>query len=83
MRNVNEIKTAAIKRDLAAGIEDLERGRYHVFDDTSLMLLSEDIARSGRERLNNLHTFTMVADPQPEPAPKTTPQASSGSTRCV
>jgi hypothetical protein len=52
MHNVKEIKAAALKRDLAAGIKDLERGRYHAYDDTSVMLLAEAVARSGRERLN-------------------------------
>jgi hypothetical protein len=41
---------AALKRDLVAGIEQLESGRYKTYDDTNVMQLAEDISRTGRER---------------------------------
>jgi hypothetical protein len=41
---------AALKRDLAAGLADLEHGRYQTYDDASVMRLAEDAGRSGRER---------------------------------
>jgi hypothetical protein len=41
----------ALKKDLAAGIEDLEQGRYRTYDDSNVMRLAEDVGRSGRERL--------------------------------
>jgi hypothetical protein len=44
---------AALKRDLAAGIEDLERGRYRTYDGANAMQLAEDVGRSGREHLKN------------------------------
>ena len=42
---------AALKRDLAVGIEQLEQGRYRTFDDAKVMQLAEDVGKSGRERL--------------------------------
>lgn len=42
---------AALKRDVAVGIEQLEQGRYMAFQDTTLMQLAEDVGKSGRERL--------------------------------
>ena len=42
---------AALKRDLALGIEQLEQGRYRTFDDANLMQLAEQVSKSGRERL--------------------------------
>ena len=42
---------AALKRDLAAGLEQLDSGRYRTYDDTNVMQLTEDVGRAGRERL--------------------------------
>jgi hypothetical protein len=42
---------AALKRDIAMGIEQLEDGRYRSYDDHNVMRLAEDIGRSGRARL--------------------------------
>ena len=42
---------AALKREVAIGIEDLERGRYQTYSDANVMQLAEDVGRSGRERL--------------------------------
>jgi hypothetical protein len=44
---------AALKRDLAVGIEQLEQGRYRAYDDTNIMQLAEEIGRSGREQLKS------------------------------
>lgn len=44
---------AALKRDLAAGIEQLEHGHYRAYDDTNVMQLAEEIGRSGREQLKS------------------------------
>jgi hypothetical protein len=44
----------ALKRDLAVGIEQLERGHYQSFSDSTLMRLAEDVSRSGREQLEAL-----------------------------
>ena len=42
---------AALKRDVAVGIEQLEDGRYRTYDDNNVMQLAEDVRRSGRARL--------------------------------
>ncbi len=42
---------AALKRDIAIGIEQLEDGRYRTYDDKNVMQLAEDVGRSGRARL--------------------------------
>jgi hypothetical protein len=42
---------AALKRDMAAGIEQLDDGRYQTYNDTNLMQLAEEVGRTGRERL--------------------------------
>lgn len=42
---------AALKREIAIGVEDLEGGRCQIYDDTGATQLAEEIGRSGRERL--------------------------------
>jgi len=42
---------AALKRDIAVGIKQLDGGRYQTYDQTNAMRLAEDVGRSGRERL--------------------------------
>ncbi len=42
---------AALKRDLATGIDQLNSGRYQIYDDANVMQLAEDVGRAGRERL--------------------------------
>ena len=42
---------AALKRDLAVGIADLEAGRYKEYSDSNLMELKEEVVRLGRKRL--------------------------------
>jgi hypothetical protein len=39
---------AALKRDLAVGIQDLESGRYQIYDESNVMQLAEDVGKSGR-----------------------------------
>jgi hypothetical protein len=41
----------ALKQDIAAGLEDLENGRYEDYSDADVMQLAEDIGRTGRKRL--------------------------------
>ena len=42
---------AVLKREVAIGVEDFERGRYQTYTDANVMQLAEDVGRSGRERL--------------------------------
>ena len=42
---------AALKRDLAIGIEQLDSGRYQTYSKADAMQLAEDIGRAGRNRL--------------------------------
>ena len=42
---------AALKGDLAGGLDDLDAGRYQTYSEASLMQLAEDVGRAGRERL--------------------------------
>ena len=44
---------AALKTDIAAGLEDLDQERYQTYTDANVMQLAEEIGRSGRERLKN------------------------------
>jgi hypothetical protein len=41
---------AALKRDLAIGLDQLDRGQYKTYDDTNVMQLAEEISKRGRER---------------------------------
>ena len=47
---------AALKRDLAAGIDQLDSGRYQTYDDANVLQLAEDVGRAGRERLKKRGT---------------------------
>ncbi len=42
---------AALKRDVAVGIDQLERGRYRTLTGETVMQLAEDVSRARRERL--------------------------------
>lgn len=42
---------AALKQDIAAGINDSEDGRYREYTGANVMQLAEDVGQSGRERL--------------------------------
>jgi hypothetical protein len=50
MDAANEIKFAALKREIEVGIEGLERGRFHTYDDAQQF--ADEICRRGRSRLN-------------------------------
>ena len=41
---------AALRQDLAVGIEQLEHGRYKTYDDRTVMKLAEEVGHSGRKR---------------------------------
>lgn len=43
---------AALKRDLATGIEQLENGNYETYTDSNLMQLAEDVGRSATTPLS-------------------------------
>ena len=42
---------AALKRDIAIGIEQLDSGRYQTYSEANVMELAEDVGRAGRNRL--------------------------------
>lgn len=42
---------AALRRDIASGLRQLEQGDYQTYDDSSIMQLAEEVGRSGREKL--------------------------------
>ena len=37
-----------LRQDIAAGIDDLENGRYRDYSDANIMQLAEDIGQAGR-----------------------------------
>jgi hypothetical protein len=51
MSTVDEIKVAALKRELAAGVDDLDHGRFQTYSDANLVQLADDVGRTGRIRL--------------------------------
>jgi len=42
---------AALKHDIAVGIEQLDQGHYRSFDSAEVMKLADEVSRSGRARL--------------------------------
>ncbi len=48
-----QAQMAALKRDLAAGLDDLDNGRYQAYTESGAMQLAEEVGRHGRERLKN------------------------------
>jgi hypothetical protein len=42
---------AALKHEIATGIDELDGGRYQTYSGANVMQLAEDIGRAGRERL--------------------------------
>jgi len=42
---------AALKRDIATGLADLDNGRYQTYSGANVMQLAEDIGRAGRKRM--------------------------------
>jgi hypothetical protein len=51
---------AALKQDIAIGLEELDHGGYRTYSDANVMQLAEDVGRAGRERLRK-------ADHHPRP----------------
>jgi len=51
-----ERQFAALKRDIAAGIDDLEHGRYRTYTEENAMTLAEEIGQSGRQRMRKTGT---------------------------
>ena len=43
---------AALKRDIAVGVDQLDNGRYETYNEATVMQLAEEVGRAGRERLN-------------------------------
>ena len=41
---------AALKRDIASGIDDLNNGRYQTYSDSNILQLADDVGRAGRGR---------------------------------
>ena len=54
MNSLNEIKLADLKREIAVGVEDLDREHFQTYSDANIMQLADDIGRTGRIRLNGL-----------------------------
>ena len=54
MNTADEIKLAALKREIAAGVDDLNHDRFQTYNDSNLMKLADDVGRRGRNRLNGL-----------------------------
>jgi hypothetical protein len=54
MSAAHKIKAAALKREIALGIEDLAHGRFQTYSDANIMRLAEDICELGRIRLTKL-----------------------------
>lgn len=46
-----ERQLSALKRDIAAGLEDLDNGRYQAYSERDVIQLAEDIGCTGRKRL--------------------------------
>lgn len=51
-----ERQFAALKRDIAAGIDDLDRGRYRAYTEENAITLAEEIGQSGRQRMKKTGT---------------------------
>ena len=44
---------AALKRELAVGIDQLAKGRYRSYDDTNVIQLAEQVSKLGRDELKD------------------------------
>jgi hypothetical protein len=51
MNTVDKIKLTSLKREIAAGIEDLVHGRFQTYNVANLMELVDDVKRRGRIHL--------------------------------
>jgi len=54
VRSPEKAKLAILKREIAAGIADLENGRFRTYTDENLKQLADEICQRGRMRLNKL-----------------------------
>ncbi len=45
---------AALKQDIAVGIDQLDNGSYQTYNEATVMQLAEEVGRAGRERLKKL-----------------------------
>jgi hypothetical protein len=57
MSAIEKIKAAsklALKRDLAIGIEQLDKGHCEIYNEQNLFQLTKDIISSGRRRLKRI-----------------------------
>jgi hypothetical protein len=45
---------AALKMEIARGLDDLAQGRCETYSDADVMRLAEDVGRAGRERLKTI-----------------------------
>lgn len=48
---LRQIRLEELRKEIAIGIEELERGEFTEYDEDSLGELFEDVKRRGRERL--------------------------------
>ena len=46
-----QLQLAALKQDIAIGIDQLDKGQYETYNETTVMQLAEEVRRFGRERL--------------------------------
>jgi hypothetical protein len=46
---------AALKRDIAVGIDQLDSGHYQTFTSATVMQLAENVGQEGRDRLKKRH----------------------------
>jgi hypothetical protein len=44
---------AALKREIGAGIDQLDHGRYRSYDDANVLRLADEVAQRGRARLKD------------------------------
>ena len=51
MKLTGEIKSDALRREIALGLDDLAHGRFQTYTEDTLMQLANDIGRIGRNRL--------------------------------
>ena len=54
MNSLDEIKLAGLKREIAVGVGDLDRGRFQTHSDANITQLADTVGRRGRIRLNGL-----------------------------
>jgi hypothetical protein len=60
MNTVDEIKLAALKHKITAGIESFVHGRFETYSNANIMQLADEVGRVGRIRLNGLRLKVAV-----------------------